>query len=65
MSCEIRINGNFVDPLGVKLPRDHALPAKDDGGFRQTIAQIKDLMKRDGEAAPVQVAAATTAATNG
>ena len=62
---EIRINGNFVDPLSVKLPRDHALPAQDDGAFKQTIAQINDLMKRDGEAAPIQVAAAATPATNG
>jgi murein DD-endopeptidase MepM/ murein hydrolase activator NlpD len=62
---EIRINGNFVDPLSVKLPRDHALPAQDDDAFHQTIAQIKDLMKRDGDAAPVQVAAASAPATNG
>jgi murein DD-endopeptidase MepM/ murein hydrolase activator NlpD len=62
---DIRINGNFVDPLSVKLPRDHALPAQDDDAFHQTIAQIKDLMKRDGEAAPVQVAAASAPATNG
>jgi murein DD-endopeptidase MepM/ murein hydrolase activator NlpD len=59
---EIRINGNFVDPLSVKLPRDHALPAQDVDAFHQTIAQIKDLMKRDGEAMPaVQVAAAAPA----
>ena len=64
---EIKINGNFVDPLSVKLPRDHALPSQDGDAFQQTIAQIVDLMKRDGEAAPVQVAAATPAApaTNG
>jgi murein DD-endopeptidase MepM/ murein hydrolase activator NlpD len=55
---EIKINGNFVDPLSVKLPRDHALPAQDEDGFKQTIAQIDDLMKRDGQAMPdVQVAA--------
>ncbi len=56
---EIRINGNFVDPLSVKLPRDHALPPQDDDAFQQTIAQIDDLMKRDGNAMPdPQVAAA-------
>jgi murein DD-endopeptidase MepM/ murein hydrolase activator NlpD len=61
---EIRINGRFVDPLSVKLPRDHSLPTQDSGAFRQTIAQINDLMKRD--AAPVQVAAAfPTTNTNG
>jgi len=65
---EIRINGNYVDPLSVKLPRDHALPPQDDDAFEQTIAQINDLMQRDGEAMePTQVAAATpaTAATGG
>jgi hypothetical protein len=44
------------------LFRSHALPAQDVGDFKQTIAQINDLMKRDGEAMPsVQVAAATPA----
>jgi len=65
---EIRINGNYVDPLSVKLPRDHALPPQDDDAFEQTIAQINDLMQRDGEAMePTQVAAATpaTAASGG
>ena len=60
---EIRINGNYVDPLSVKLPRDHALPAQDDDDFKQTIAQINDLMKRDGTAAPTQVAAASPASS--
>ncbi len=64
---EIRINGNFVDPLSVKLPRDHALPSQDAGAFKQTIAQINDLMKRDGEPMPpTQIAAADAApATSG
>jgi len=61
---EIRINGNFVDPLSVKLPRDHSLPQQDDDAFKQTIAQINDLLKRDGEAMPpTQVAAAAPAST--
>ena len=38
--------------------------AQDTGAFRQTIAQIDDLMKRDGEAQPpTQVAAAMPAST--
>ncbi|MDR3473236.1 MAG: M23 family metallopeptidase [Devosia sp.] len=45
---EVRINGNFVDPLSVKLPRDKTLPAQDEQQFAQTVAQIQDLMKRDG-----------------
>jgi murein DD-endopeptidase MepM/ murein hydrolase activator NlpD len=44
---EIRVNGRYVDPLSVKLPRDKTLAAQYDGEFRQTIAQIRDLMKRD------------------
>ena len=35
---EIKINGNFVDPLSVKLPRDHSLPQQDNDAFRQTVA---------------------------
>lgn len=45
---EIRINGNFVDPLSVKLPRDKVLPAQDSGRFAETVTQIRDLMKREG-----------------
>jgi hypothetical protein len=39
----------------VKLPRDKSLSAQYEGNFEQTIAQIRDLMKRD--AAPMTVAA--------
>ncbi len=52
---EIKVNGRFVDPLSVKLPRDKSLSAQYEGNFDQTIAQIRDLMKRD--AAPMTVAA--------
>ncbi|WP_055046427.1 M23 family metallopeptidase [Devosia sp. A16] len=52
---EIKVNGRFVDPLSVKLPRDKSLSAQYEGSFEQTIAQIRDLMKRD--AAPMTVAA--------
>jgi len=51
---EIKINGSFVDPLSVKLPRDKTLPAQYEGQFAQTVAQIRDLMQRD--AAPMTVA---------
>ncbi len=51
---EIKVNGRFVDPLSVKLPRDKSLPAQYDATFQQTIAQIRDLMERD--AAPITVA---------
>jgi murein DD-endopeptidase MepM/ murein hydrolase activator NlpD len=53
---EIKINGNFVDPLSVKLPKDNVLPPQYRDQFNQTIAQIDDLMQRD--AAPVTVAEA-------
>jgi murein DD-endopeptidase MepM/ murein hydrolase activator NlpD len=53
---EIKVNGRFVDPLSVKLPRDKSLSAQYDGAFKQTIAQIRDLMERD--AKPMTVASA-------
>ena len=51
---EIKVNGRVVDPLSVKLPRDKSLPAQYDQAFKQTIEQIRNLMKR--EAAPITVA---------
>ncbi len=44
---EVRINGNFVDPLSVKLPRDKTLAPQYQQAFTQSVAQIEDLMKRD------------------
>jgi murein DD-endopeptidase MepM/ murein hydrolase activator NlpD len=60
---EIKVNGRFVDPLSVKLPRDHTLPSQESGAFKQAIAQINDLMQRD--AAPIRVASASVPANNG
>ena len=54
---EIKINGNLVDPLSVKLPKDNVLAQQYEGDFRETMAQINDLMARD--PAPVNVAQAT------
>ena len=54
---EIKINGNLVDPLSVKLPKDNVLPPQYEAQFAQTMAQINDLMTR--EPAPVNVAQAT------
>jgi murein DD-endopeptidase MepM/ murein hydrolase activator NlpD len=53
---EIKINGNLVDPLSVKLPKDNVLAQQYEAGFEETMAQINDLMTRD--PAPVGVAAA-------
>jgi hypothetical protein len=53
---EIKINGNLVDPLSVKLPKDNVLPQQYEAQFQQTMAQINDLMARD--PAPVTVAQA-------
>ena len=53
---EIKINGNLVDPLSVKLPKDNVLPQQYEAKFAQTMAQINDLMTR--EPAPVAVAQA-------
>jgi len=54
---EILINGNLVDPLSVKLPKDNVLPQQYESQFAQTMAQINDLMARD--PAPVTVAQAS------
>lgn len=51
---EIKVNGRFVDPLSVKLPRDKSLSAQYDTAFKQTISQVRDLMQR--EPAPLTVA---------
>src|SRR5690606_40718545 len=32
---EIKVNGRFVDPLSVKLPRDNSLPAQETAAFKQ------------------------------
>jgi len=53
---EIKINGNLVDPLSVKLPKDNILAQRYQGEFSRTMAQIDDLMER--QAAPITVAAA-------
>lgn len=51
---EIKINGNLVDPLSVKLPKDNVLAEQYRTEFDQTIAQITELMTRQPE--PVSVA---------
>src|SRR5690606_27137672 len=55
---EIKINGNLVDPLSVKLPKDNVLAPQYRAEFDRTIAQINDLMAR--EPAPVSVAQANS-----
>lgn len=53
---EMKINGNLVDPLSVKLPRENTMPPQYQNQFHQVIAQINELMSRD--PAKVNVAAA-------
>jgi murein DD-endopeptidase MepM/ murein hydrolase activator NlpD len=53
---EILINGNLVDPLSVRLPKDNVLAENYRDQFDQTIAQINELMVR--EPSPVNVAQA-------
>jgi len=53
---EMKINGNLVDPLSVKLPRENTMPQQYQNQFHQIIAQVQELMTRD--PAPVSVAAA-------
>ena len=51
---EVRINGNFVDPISVKLTRQKSLAAQDSQTFAGSVVQIQDLMGRKG--APITVA---------
>lgn len=51
---EIKINGNLVDPLSVKLPKENSLAQQYAGQFKETIGQISDLMAR--EPSPTAVA---------
>ena len=53
---EIKINGNFVDPLSVKLPKDNVLAPQYRQAFEQTMAQIDELMQRQVD--PITVAEA-------
>jgi murein DD-endopeptidase MepM/ murein hydrolase activator NlpD len=55
---EILINGNLVDPLSVKLPKDNVLAPQYREAFKQAMGQINDLLARDGS--PTKVAAAKT-----
>lgn len=51
---EIKINGRYVDPLSVKLPRAKSLPPQYQRQFAETVTQMQDLMKR--APAPITVA---------
>ena len=62
---EIKVNGRFVDPLSVKLPRDKSLPPQDESAFKQMIAQVDDLMTRDGTPATTQVASTDGSGSGG
>lgn len=53
---EILINGNYVDALSVKLPKDNVLAPQHREAFAQTMTQINELMARE----PAPVAVATT-----
>ncbi|AEQ52880.1 M23 family metallopeptidase [Pelagibacterium halotolerans] len=64
---EIKINGNTVDPLAVKLPRANSLPQQYETEFSSTVAQVRSLIEQQGTpvTAPVTVAAAqATTASN-
>ncbi|SDG12103.1 M23 family metallopeptidase [Pelagibacterium luteolum] len=45
---EIKINGNTVDPLAVKLPRANTLPQQHETEFSNTIAQVRALLDQAG-----------------
>ena len=45
---EIKINGNTVDPLAVKLPRANSLPQQYETEFANSIAQVRELLEQAG-----------------
>ncbi|RDE08858.1 M23 family metallopeptidase [Pelagibacterium lacus] len=53
---EIKINGNTVDPLAVKLPRANTLAPQYDSEFSNTIAQVRALLEQAGAAPASRVA---------
>jgi murein DD-endopeptidase MepM/ murein hydrolase activator NlpD len=59
---EIKINGRFVDPLSVILPRDKSLDAKYQPQFLAQVEQIRELMSMD--PAPVTPEDVTVASVN-
>jgi murein DD-endopeptidase MepM/ murein hydrolase activator NlpD len=59
---EIKINGRFVDPLSVILPRDKSLDSKYEQRFLAQVEQIRELMSMD--PAPVTPEDVTVASVN-
>jgi murein DD-endopeptidase MepM/ murein hydrolase activator NlpD len=59
---EIKINGRFVDPLSVILPKDKSLDPKYDDRFMATVEQIRELMSMD--PAPLTPEDVTVASVN-
>ena len=59
---EIKINGRFVDPLSVILPRDKSLDSKYEQRFMATVEQIRELMSMD--PAPMTPEDVTVASVN-
>ncbi|WP_127143156.1 M23 family metallopeptidase [Pelagibacterium montanilacus] len=53
---EMKINGNTVDPMAVKLPRANSLAAQHRADFENTVAQIRALVNRENDPSPVTVA---------
>ena len=61
---EIKINGNTVDPLAVKLPRANSLPPQQMAEFEAAIAQVHGLLEqKSSPLPPVTIATNTTGST--
>lgn len=61
---EIKINGNTVDPLAVKLPRANSLPPQQMAEFEAAIAQVHGLLEqKSSPLPPVTIATNTTDST--
>lgn len=60
---EIKINGNTVDPLAVKLPRANSLPQQYQSEFASTVAQVRALVEQEGTPVTPPVTVATAPVT--
>jgi len=56
----IKINGNTVDPLAVKLPRANSLPQQYQTEFASTVAQVRALIEQHGTPVTPSVTVAAT-----
>jgi hypothetical protein len=53
---EVLVNGSFVDPMSIQVPRERQLAGRQLGDFHKERARIDDLMRRNPVSARVATA---------